>query len=264
MGEERWRSAVLYHDQLQGEAFRGSLPVPLRTQGRESGHLPPTLLLGQLSTGSCFWRRFSPAKKPAAWLPNPPDRLGTATKLQGTNLMVALGGAGWGMCPAGRLQENALLSIPLHPSAISAPPTSVILSFYSGDSQHFFCYSCFYLPSCPCPGSPLQCIHFTLGSGFNCIIWVSIVVVVETIIASVYLLSIIIKIGSGTDSDFIKRAGWDVKGQSCKVRTGSYGSPSGPQWVHGSSVSLPLQVRLGYTDYCESFGLLSHSNYLWG
>lgn len=33
-------------------------------------------------------------------------------------------------------------------------------------------------------------------------------VVVETIIASVYILSIIIKIGSGTDSDFIKRAGW--------------------------------------------------------
>lgn len=119
MGEERWRSAVLYHDQLQGEAFRGSLPVPLRTQGRESGHLPPTLLLGQLSTGSCFWRRFSPAKKPAAWLPNPPDRPGTATKLQGTNLMVALGGAGWGEC----VQQGGSRRMHFSPSPCTHQPS---------------------------------------------------------------------------------------------------------------------------------------------
>lgn len=44
-------------------------------------------------------------------------------------------------------------------------------------------------------------------------------VVVETII-SVYLLSIIILKGSGTDSDHIESR-VDVKGHSCKARTGS-------------------------------------------
>lgn len=60
---------------------------------RESGHLPPTPLLGELRTGSCFWSRFCPAKKPAARLQNLPDRLSTATRWWGANLMVALGGA---------------------------------------------------------------------------------------------------------------------------------------------------------------------------
>lgn len=59
---------------------------------RESGHLPPTLFLGEPSTGSCIWSRSGPSKKPAARLQNPLDRCDTAARWGGTSLIVALGG----------------------------------------------------------------------------------------------------------------------------------------------------------------------------
>lgn len=60
---------------------------------RESGHPSATLFLGKPSTGSRFWSRSHPEKKPAARLQNPLDRCDTATRWWGTGLMVALGGA---------------------------------------------------------------------------------------------------------------------------------------------------------------------------
>lgn len=59
---------------------------------RESGHLPPTLFLGEPSTGSCIWSRSGPGKKPAARLQTPLDRCDTAARWGGTSLIVALGG----------------------------------------------------------------------------------------------------------------------------------------------------------------------------
>lgn len=60
---------------------------------RQNGDLPATPFLGELRSGFCFQSRSCPAKQPAARLQNPPDRLDTATRWWGTNLMVAVGGA---------------------------------------------------------------------------------------------------------------------------------------------------------------------------
>lgn len=164
MGEEQWRRAALYHDQCQGEAFRGSLPVPLRTQGAASSSRegewasashPPS---GELRTESCFWSRFCPAKNPTTRLQNLPDRLGTATRWWGTNLMVALGGAvatpfnRMGNVPRwedpGELTSLHLLAPISHPSPSQPSDTLILLSRLSA----FFFFRCSYThPPAPTP-----------------------------------------------------------------------------------------------------------------
>ena len=88
---------------------------------------------------------------------------------------------------------------------------SSMLELWCWDSQHFLCCSHFYPPSCPSTDTSLQCVCLVLDCGFDCIISLQkefTVIVVETTVLLVYLLPIIIKIGSGADSDPVRRGGW--------------------------------------------------------
>lgn len=90
--------------------------------------------------------------------------------------MVALGGAvavpysGMGNgCLGGMLQENIPLSIPLHLSAISAPPTSVILSFCCQDSKNFFA-----VPISTHPPAPTPVLLFSVPISLEAVVWIAL------------------------------------------------------------------------------------------
>lgn len=157
-------------------------------------------------------------------------------------------------------------------SAISASPTSVILSFCGRDSKHLFLLFLFLPTLLSLPRFSSSVCPFHFRQCLDCIIWVSIVVVVEAIIASVYLLSIVIKAGCETDSDFIKRAGWVCRDTAAGPELGLRKVPVAPSeplillcpflwkwgfntqimWVFWSAVPQKLFVR-------TSFWLKNHS-----